>query len=52
MFNMPYVYAYGDAKKRFGIDLEPLQEQIAQTEYSFAWVDLVKGTTRLMNPIE
>ena len=52
MFNMPYVNAYGDAKKRFGIDLEPLQEQIAQTEYSFAWVDLVKGTTRLMNPIE
>ena len=52
MFNMPYVNAYGDAKKRFGIALDPLQEQIAQTEYSFAWVDLVKGTTRLMNPIE
>ena len=51
-FKLTYVNVYGDAKKRFGVDLEPVQEQIAQTPYSFAWFDLVKGTTRLMSPIE
>lgn len=51
-FSLPYANIYGDAKRRFGVDLEPIQEQIAQTPYSFAWFDLVKGTTRLMSPIE
>ncbi len=51
-FSLPYANIYGDAKKRFGVDLEPIQEQISQTPYSFAWFDLVKGTTKLMNPID
>tara|TARA_Y100000361_G_scaffold74924_1_gene66268 strand:- start:2980 stop:3648 length:669 start_codon:yes stop_codon:yes gene_type:complete len=51
-FSLPYVNVYGDAKKRFGVDLEPIQLKIAEEPYSFAWFDLVKGTTRLMRPIE
>ena len=51
-FSLPYANIHGDAKKRFGVDLEPIQEQISQTPYSFAWFDLVKGTTKLMNPID
>ena len=51
-FSLPYANVYGDAKKRFGVDLESSQIEIAKTPYSFAWYDLVKGTRTLMNPIE
>lgn len=51
-FSLPYANIYSDAKKRFGVDLESSQIEIAKTPYSFAWYDLVKGTRTLMNPIE
>ncbi len=51
-FSLPYANIYTDAKKRFGVDLESAQMEISKTPYSFAWFDLVKGTNKLMKPID
>ena len=52
LFSMPVKLYHKDAERRYGLDVEPFIEPLAETPYSFVWFDVTKNKAQLYEPIE
>ena len=52
LFSMPVKLYHKDAERRYGLDVEPFIEPLADTPYSFVWFDVTKNKAQLYEPIE
>jgi len=50
-FSLPVKLYHKDAMTRYGFDVEPYIEPLAQTDYSFVTFDVTKSSARLYEPI-
>jgi len=51
MFSLPVKLYHKDLHTRYGLDVEPFIEPIANKPYSFVWFDVTKASTKLYEPI-
>ena len=52
LFSMPVKLYHKDAERRYGLNVEPFIEPLANTPYSFLWFDVTKNKAQLYEPIE
>ena len=43
---------YDTLSKRWGVDFHKIGESVRETDYSYIWFDMEKGTSKLMTPVE
>ena len=52
MFTLPVKLYHKDMSKRFGLDVEPFIEPLADRPYSFVWYDVTRNKAQMFEPID
>ena len=52
MFTLPVKLYHKDLNTRFGLDVEPFIETLADRPYSFLWYDVTRNKAQMFEPID